>query len=148
MRLVLRFAGVVATLTNGNVARTILASRSSYALKTLMIPVRVHALTTGNDISKGSFAIISVRSALGGAYDILHAALCERANDLHNFRRRQRIMHDRQQKNTHKHFDPNDEDDRLHIASELKEPESLLGSVLGVSREMIKRRTEVRTNQD
>ncbi|KAL4402691.1 poly(A) RNA polymerase [Malassezia pachydermatis] len=101
-----------------------------------------------NDISKGSFAIISVRSALGGAYDILHAALCERANDLHNFRRRQRIMHDRQQKNTHKHFDPNDEDDRLHIASELKEPESLLGSVLGVSREMIKRRTEIKQLYD
>lgn len=91
------------------------------------------------DVSKGSFAILSVRSALGGAFDILHAALCERANDLHNFRRRQRILHERQQQSTHTHFD----DERLQLAAQ-KEPESLLGSVLGVSREMIRRRQEIK----
>lgn len=97
----------------------------------------------GNDIAKGSFAVISVRSALGGAFDILHAALCERANDLHAFRTRQRALHDAQQQSTHTHFG-DEGDSRLHITSQTKEPESLLGSVLGVSREMIKRRTEIK----
>lgn len=97
----------------------------------------------GNDIAKGSFAIISVRSALGGAFDILHAALCERANDLHAFRKRQRALYDAQRQNKHTHFDDAG-DSRLHITSQTKEPESLLGSVLGVSREMIKRRTEIK----
>lgn len=97
----------------------------------------------GNDIAKGSFAVISVRSALGGAFDILHAALCERANDLHAFRTRQRALHDAQQQSTHTHFG-DEGDSRLHITSQTKEPESLLGSVLGVSREMIRRRTEIK----
>lgn len=85
-----------------------------------------------------------MRSALGGAFDILHAALCERANDLQNFRHRQQTLHNRQQKNTHMHFAPEDADNRLNMTSQIKEPESLLGSVLGVSREMIRRRNDVR----
>ena len=98
---------------------------------------------TANDISRGSFAIISVRSALGGAFDILHAALCERASDIQNFRRRQRILSDRQSQNTHTFFHPEDADHRLHLYSDNKEPESLLGSILGASKEMTKRRNEV-----
>lgn len=114
----------------------------SDARKPFMLSVEdPHDVT--NDISKGSFAIISVRSALGGAFDILHAALCERANDIQNFRHRQRLLYDRQRQSKHTHFHPDDSDDRLNITSEHKEPESLLGSVLGVSREMIKRRSEV-----
>ena len=70
----------------------------------------------GNDVAKGSFAIISVRSALGGAFDILQAALCERANDLQSFRARQRALHDAQQQNKHTHFGDAG-DSRLHIAS-------------------------------
>ena len=101
-------------------------------------------LFLGSDVSRGSFAILSVRSALGGAFDILHAALCERANDLQNFRHRQQTLHNRQQKNTHMHFAPEDADNRLNMTSQIKEPESLLGSVLGVSREMIRRRKDVR----
>ena len=100
------------------------------------------------DVSKGSFAIISVRSALGGAFDILHAALCERSNDLHNFRRRQRLLYNRQMQSTHVHFDADASDNRLHLTSQIKEPESLLGSVLGVSREMIRRRNEIKQLYD
>ncbi|WFC99105.1 polynucleotide adenylyltransferase [Malassezia yamatoensis] len=97
----------------------------------------------GNDIAKGSYAIISVRSALGGAFDILQAALCERANDLHAFRARQRALYDAQQQNQHTHFGDAG-DSRLNIASQIKEPESLLGTILGVSRELTKRRIEIR----
>lgn len=101
-----------------------------------------------SDVSRGSFAILSVRSALGGAFDILHAALCERANDLQNFRHRQQTLHNRQQKNTHMHFAPEDADNRLNMTSQIKEPESLLGSVLGVSREMIRRRKDIKQLYD
>ncbi|PWZ03168.1 hypothetical protein BCV70DRAFT_197406 [Testicularia cyperi] len=34
-----------------------------------------------NDISKGSFGIINVRSTLAGAFDILTAAICQQANE-------------------------------------------------------------------
>ncbi|WFD19091.1 polynucleotide adenylyltransferase [Malassezia caprae] len=98
-----------------------------------------------NDISRGSFAIISVRSALGGAFDILHAALCERAGDIQNFRRRQRILNDRQSQSTHKFFHPDDANNQLHITSDYKEPESLLGSILGASKEMTRRRNEIKS---
>ncbi|WFD37044.1 polynucleotide adenylyltransferase [Malassezia cuniculi] len=93
---------------------------------------------SSNDISRGSFAIIAVRSAIGGAFDILQAALCERANDLQSFRRRQRILHQGMGQREHIRFGEE------HTASDNKEPESLLGSVLGVSREMTKRRHEIR----
>lgn len=108
-----------------------------------MILVRACHTDPANDISRGSFAIISVRSALGGAFDILHAALCERAGDLQYFRRRQRLLSDRQSQNTHTFFHPDDGNNQLHLTSDYKEPESLLGSILGASKEMTKRRNEV-----
>lgn len=98
---------------------------------------------TSNDIAKGSFAAISVRSALGGAFDILHSALCERANGLSAFRRHQHELHDASRKRSHTHFGDDAAASRVDAASDIKEPESLLGSVLGVSREMIKRRKEI-----
>ncbi|PKI84475.1 hypothetical protein MVES_001808 [Malassezia vespertilionis] len=101
-----------------------------------------------NDISKGSFAVISVRSTLGGAYDILHAALCARANEMHVFRRRQRTLRDAQAQRKHTYFSAEDGDDRLHRTGDNKEPESILGSVLGISREMIKRRKEIKALYD
>lgn len=96
---------------------------------------------SANDISRGSFAMIAVRSAIGGAFDILQAALCERANDIQGFRRRQRMLHHGMSQRTHMHFG----DDAIDLSStDNKEPESLLGSVLGVSREMAKRRREIK----
>lgn len=106
---------------------------------------QLKALTAGNNIAMGSFAIISVRSALGGAFDILQAALCQRANELYEFRQRQRKLRVEQRQRTHTHFDPDESNDRLHIISEAKNEESLLGSVLGVSREMIRRRSEIKS---
>ena len=95
---------------------------------------------TSNDISRGSFGMIGVRSAIGGAFDILQAALCERANDLQAFRRRQRILRQSSDQRKHTHFG----DSSGLAVAENKEPESLLWSVLGVSREMAKRRREIK----
>ncbi|PWN53113.1 Nucleotidyltransferase, partial [Violaceomyces palustris] len=73
-----------------------------------------------NDISKGSYSIINVRSTLGGAFDILTAAICERANDE---RARNEILND---SNT-----------------EEKDPNSLLGTILGVSKSMVRQRKDM-----
>ncbi|WFD31023.1 polynucleotide adenylyltransferase [Malassezia sp. CBS 17886] len=98
-----------------------------------------------NDVARGSFAVIGVRSALGGAYDILHAALCERANDMPHFLRRQRALHHAQTQRTHTHFD---DDTQVDTALQNRQPESLLGNILGVSREMLKRRREIKALYD
>lgn len=102
-------------------------------------------LDPSNDISKGSYAIISVRQAFAGAYDILSAALSQRANEI-----KKRIAA--------KHWDDGaksiDEDEEARAAildnarnpsssSSNKDPRSLLGSVIGIPHDMFKSRREL-----
>ncbi|MCO5585280.1 hypothetical protein L7F22_039213 [Adiantum nelumboides] len=102
-------------------------------------------LDPSNDISKGSYAIISVRQAFAGAYDILSAALSQRANEI---KKRKAAEH------WGDGVKPIDEDEEARAAilnvarnpsssSSNKDPESLLGSVIGIPHEMFKSRRDL-----
>lgn len=103
-------------------------------------------LDASNDISKGSFSILSIRQALGGAYDILTAALSQRANDMAKKRASDHwIDEDRQGKRADE-----DEEARAAILNGVrnpvdpdKDPRSLLGALLGINRETLKARREL-----
>jgi non-canonical poly(A) RNA polymerase PAPD5/7 len=103
-------------------------------------------LDPSNDISKGSFAIGQVRSAFSGAFDILTAALCQRASEI-------------AQKQASRHWgqkDQNDQDEdeqaRREIENGVKRaafqkaenhPQSLLGSIFNVTREMLRHKRDL-----
>lgn len=103
-----------------------------------------------NDISKGSYNILSVRSALSGAFDLLTSAVCQRGQDLSR-------EHLQRAKGCHLRFDAGkerdasdheDEDARRELlagssAAVKKDAQSLLGSIVGVSRELMKSRRDV-----
>jgi DNA polymerase sigma len=94
-----------------------------------------------NDISKGSYNILSVRQALGGAFDILTAVMCERATYKEESARKKK-------KGINGHRDE-DEDARQALLNGAlmgesdKDPDSLLGNVIGANREMIKSRRDI-----
>ncbi|CAO1635717.1 unnamed protein product [Parajaminaea phylloscopi] len=113
-----------------------------------------------NDISKGSYNILSVRSALSGAFDLLTSAVCKRGQEISRGNRRRRV----QGKGSHLRFDAGaqdssgddeDEEDEEENARRAllrdneaslkaeKDPESLLGSIIGVSRELLKSRRDI-----
>ncbi|PWN33501.1 Nucleotidyltransferase, partial [Meira miltonrushii] len=100
-------------------------------------------LDPANDISKGSYAIISVRQAFAGAFDILSAALSQKANEI---KKRKAAEHWGDGVN------PTDEDEEARAAilnvarnpsSSNKDPHSLLGSVIGIPHEMFKSRRDL-----
>ena len=99
-----------------------------------------------NDISKGSFAILSVRQVFGGAFDILTAALCQRETEMSLQRARAHWYDENSDVGT-------DEDEEARQAILLgarsidsqKDARSLLGTLFGVNYEMSKARRDVST---
>jgi non-canonical poly(A) RNA polymerase PAPD5/7 len=89
-----------------------------------------------NDISKGSFSILNVRQTFGGAFDIMTAVMCQKPND---------------KKRRDKKRGQKDEDEEARealingarLGESDKDPESLLGNIIGVNREMLKARKDV-----
>lgn len=100
-----------------------------------------------NDISTGSYNIISVRSALSGAFDLLTSAVCQRGIEMG----RGGSGGGRGERGGHRRFDAEDEDEDAAArnallsghASKDKDPRSLLGSIIGVSRELLKARKDL-----
>lgn len=106
-----------------------------------------------NDISKGSYNILQIRSALSGAFDLLTSAVCQRGLELARGRgasiRGAAAAAAQQQ---HVRFDP-DEEARAALLSGSgsgstsersdRDPQSLLGSIIGVSRELTKARRDI-----
>lgn len=86
---------------------------------------------------------MQVRSALGGAFDILTTAMCERANEM--------AAPSGRQSQHHKRFLNEDDEARAALLNGTstrnidgeKDPQSLLGTILGVNREVFKARKEV-----
>lgn len=94
-----------------------------------------------NDISKGSFSILNVRQTFGGAFDIMTAVMCQREREATD---RADKRSSRKQKNV-------DEDEQARealvssarLGESDKDPDSLLGHIVGVNREMLKARKDV-----
>ena len=101
-----------------------------------------------NDISKGSYNIISIRSALAGAFDIITAAIYQQAKNRAEATGRHTKFGD------HELIDPNEAARRALLeearnggpsvhGTDDKHPRSLLGTVLGVSPAMVKQRRDM-----
>lgn len=107
-----------------------------------------------NDISKGSYSILGVRSALSGAFDILTGVVCQRGMELTRGRGRGaggRGSHLRF--GGHSEDEDEDEGARRAIrdgrgAATDKDPRSLLGSIIGVSRDLVKSRRDIQQLYD
>lgn len=106
-----------------------------------------------NDISIGSYNIISVRSALSGAFDMLTSALCQRGMEMASGRRS--APGHSAGSNLHTRFDDDPDEvarnalingstttSGVHGGLE-RDPRSLLGNIIGVSRELIKSRKDI-----
>ncbi|UZJ54703.1 hypothetical protein CBS101457_004023 [Exobasidium rhododendri] len=89
-----------------------------------------------NDISKGSFSILNVRQAFGGAFDIMTAVMCQGP------KRKEK----RNGKNGRRDEDQEAREALVNTArlgESDKDPDSLLGNIIGVNREMIKARKDI-----
>ncbi|EST06226.1 PAP/25A-associated [Kalmanozyma brasiliensis GHG001] len=109
-----------------------------------------------NDISKGSFGIINVRSTLAGAFDILTAAICQQANEgSAKMRLSARDANDSGRRK-HRHFSVDSDSDSDAEARRAlvrdstaeggkddKDPNSLLGIILGISNPVVRQRKEM-----
>lgn len=112
-----------------------------------------------NDISKGSFGIINVRSTLAGAFDILTAAICQQANEgsskLANASNGSG-RGDPSRSTKHRRFSvESDSDSDAEARRALvrdstaqggkddKDPNSLLGTILGISNPVVRQRKEM-----
>ena len=111
-----------------------------------------------NDISKGSFGIINVRSTLAGAFDILTAAICQQANEGSTGLRgaangAARIDSSR---GKHRRFSVDSDSDSDAEARRAlvrdstaeggkddKDDNSLLGTILGISNPVVRQRKEM-----
>lgn len=99
-----------------------------------------------NDISTGSYNIISVRSALSGAFDMLTSTVCQRGIEIARGSSGGRSA---RPGGGHHRFDDDDDDAAARAAllagpqSREKDPRSLLGSIIGVSRELLKARRDL-----
>lgn len=110
-----------------------------------------------NDISKGSFGIINVRSTLAGAFDILTAAICQQANK--GISGRYGAASNRAARNDrakHRRFSVDSDSDSDAEARRAlvrdstakggkndKDPRSLLGTILGISNPVVRQRKEM-----
>lgn len=111
-----------------------------------------------NDISKGSFGIINVRSTLAGAFDILTAAICQQANEgsssLQNGTGAK--GHGDPSRSKHRRFSVDSDSDSDAEARRAlvrdstaqggkddKDPNSLLGTILGISNPVVRQRKEM-----
>ncbi len=105
-----------------------------------------------NDISKGSFGIINVRSTLAGAFDILTAAICQQANEAGP----SRSARTDSGRNKHRRFSVDSDSDSDAEARRAlvrdstaeggkddKDPNSLLGTILGISNPVVRQRKEM-----
>jgi non-canonical poly(A) RNA polymerase PAPD5/7 len=96
---------------------------------------------TSNDIAKGSFSILNVRQTYGGAFDIMTAVMCQRATSKEEASRKRR-------KGNKGHRDEDEEAreallNSARLGESDKDPDSLLGNIIGVNREMIKARRDI-----
>ncbi|KAN0061080.1 hypothetical protein ACQY0O_006815 [Thecaphora frezii] len=102
-----------------------------------------------NDISRGSYGILNIRAVFSGAFDIVTAAICQNGSGAAE------RSANASKKPKHKTFDA-DSDDEDAIARSLlleearsatntndKDPNSLLGTIVGVSKAMMKQREEM-----
>lgn len=94
-----------------------------------------------NDIAKGSFSILNVRQTYGGAFDIMTAVMCQRATSKEDASRKRR-------KGNNGHRDEDEEAREALLTSARlgesdKDPDSLLGNIIGANREMIKARRDI-----
>lgn len=110
-----------------------------------------------NDISKGSFGIINVRSTLAGAFDILTAAICQQANEGISGRygaasngaaRNDRGKHRRFSVDSDSDSDAEARralvrDSTAEGGKDDKDPRSLLGTILGISNPVVRQRKEM-----
>lgn len=111
-----------------------------------------------NDISKGSFGIINVRSTLAGAFDILTAAICQQANEGSSSRLGAPDGGGRSSstRGTHRRFSVDSDSDSDAEARRAllrdstaeggkddKDPNSLLGTILGISNPVVRQRKEM-----
>ncbi|GAC97082.1 hypothetical protein PHSY_004666 [Pseudozyma hubeiensis SY62] len=111
-----------------------------------------------NDISKGSFGIINVRSTLAGAFDILTAAICQQANEgssrlpsnLDNAGRREASGSKHRRFSVDSDSDSDAEARRALVRDSTapggkddKDPNSLLGTILGISNPLVRQRKEM-----
>ncbi|SPO22507.1 related to TRF4 - topoisomerase I-related protein [Ustilago trichophora] len=111
-----------------------------------------------NDISKGSFGIINVRSTLAGAFDILTAAICQQANEgsvgLHGLSNG--AARNDAGRGKHRRFSVDSDSDSDAEARRAlvrdstaeggkddKDPNSLLGTILGISNPVVRQRKEM-----
>lgn len=110
-----------------------------------------------NDIATGSYNIISVRTSLAGAFDILTTAVCERGFEMSRGRRSDGTAgRSGPGSNDTRHHrfeqDPDEAAREALLKSNTarngaggleKDPQSLLGSIIGVSRELMKNRKDI-----
>lgn len=113
-----------------------------------------------NDISKGSFGIIQVRSTLAGAFDILTAAICQQANEAgasgSGWSRASEPSSSKKRGGKHQRFavdsdsDSDEEarqallrDSQYDSGKEDRDPNSLLGTILGISNPVVNQRKEM-----
>ncbi|CDR87684.1 related to TRF4-topoisomerase I-related protein [Sporisorium scitamineum] len=106
-----------------------------------------------NDISKGSFGIINVRSTLAGAFDILTVAICQQANEGSSSLNKASSGSGR---GKHRRFSVDSDSDSDAEARRAlvrdstagggkddKDPNSLLGTILGISNPVVRQRKEM-----
>ncbi|KAJ1032673.1 hypothetical protein NDA16_000696 [Ustilago loliicola] len=112
-----------------------------------------------NDISKGSFGIINVRSTLAGAFDILTAAICQQANEGISGRygaASNGAARNHTSRSKHRRFSVDSDSDSDAEARRAlvrdstaeggkddKDPRSLLGTILGISNPVVRQRKEM-----
>lgn len=111
-----------------------------------------------NDISKGSFGIINVRSTLAGAFDILTAAICQQANEGSVGLRGSSSTAGRADsgRGRHRRFSVDSDSDsdaearralvrdsNAEGGKDDKDPNSLLGTILGISNPVVRQRKEM-----
>ncbi|TKY84949.1 hypothetical protein EX895_006029 [Sporisorium graminicola] len=109
-----------------------------------------------NDISKGSFGIINVRSTLAGAFDILTAAICQQANEGSSSLLKASGGRGDPARSKHRRFSVDSDSDSDAEARRAlvrdstaeggkddKDPNSLLGTILGISNPVVRQRAEM-----
>ncbi|CBQ70582.1 related to TRF4-topoisomerase I-related protein [Sporisorium reilianum SRZ2] len=109
-----------------------------------------------NDISKGSFGIINVRSTLAGAFDILTAAICQQANEGSSSLSKASNGRGDSSRGKHRRFSVDSDSDSDAEARRAlvrdstaeggkddKDPNSLLGTILGISNPVVRQRKEM-----